>query len=136
MVVQAHRESEEYEVMKNIGTLALCASLFLTLGGWEAVNAHAVLHHPISLTLLERDRRRQQEAALIAKIRDLRSFKIKNHLTGLEETIITEKSLAGHPHTFIVKSGRIRLITEAIIKRDEERARLLEELREEKHEHK
>jgi hypothetical protein len=118
--------------MKKIGKLALCASLFLALGGWEAVSAHAP--RPINLTLLTRNRRRIQEAELIAKIRDLRSITFRNHLTGVEETLITYKSFAGHPHALIVKSGRVSLITEAIIKRDEERARLIEELREEKHE--
>jgi hypothetical protein len=113
--------------MKYFRVLALCGTLLLTVGGSINVDAHALrTANPFLTRQLLKEQ--EQRAILIAKIRDVRSFVIKDHLTGLEQTVITERSLALAPHTFFVRTGRIRLIQEAILKRDEERARIADEI--------
>jgi hypothetical protein len=114
--------------MRNVGKLALFASLFLTLGGWEAVSAHAL--RPAFPTLLSKNVRQQQEAALIAKIRDVQVIRLKHHITHTEALLISYKSFAGNKHSYLARTGRAQLVAEAVVNRDENRAKLLESLRE------
>jgi hypothetical protein len=111
--------------MKNVGKYALCASLFLTLGGREAASAHT-LHPIIPPSILAKNIRLQQEAVLIARIRKMGSFKLVTPINGLE-TGKFYRSFAFHPHVSFEKTGRILQVYEAIVRRDEQKRGLLPE---------
>jgi hypothetical protein len=114
-------ESEDNKVMKNIGKYALYSSLFLTLGGGEAGSAHAPVRPPF---FLAKNIRGQQEAVLIARIRLMGSFPLKTPITGFE-TGKYYRSFAFTPHVSFEKTGRIIQVTEAIVRRNEQKSGLL-----------
>jgi hypothetical protein len=104
--------------MKNIGRYALCASLFLTLASWDAASAHAP--RPIHPIFFAKNLRAQQDAALIARVRLMGSFKLVTPITGFE-TGKFYRSFAFTPHVSFEKTGRILQVTEAIARRNAEK---------------